>query len=601
MLGQRYRCLATILAGGLFFLAIFYIRYTFIDADLYQYRDDGVITMSVGRNIVDYGFVGVSPSGPIVEASSSPLQTLVYALAYLISDVGYAQYSWAQTYLTAFAIGLVFTAFFVQKPRAGLVIVGFSALGLSFFYPFFLWHASGMENALTHLFFLLSFFLLYRMVDKGRINYLYVLPLFLATIVRIESVFYIALLLIFFSVYWFRFQKNLNGFFFSVLVGLLWLGFQWARFLYFGDILPNTAYAQGISVKSKLASFLAMDARYLSNSWHTALNIFDKQGWWIAFYALPIFFCTDRTKSSNFLLYAVLVMLCATLMGPFLFGGARIDIARTSTQMTLLIFLAIAFAVVNMSSAGKRVVLIAISFPLPFLLYSFSNMQPYYLGWSTSGFERVRLKFVQLSNENDISRPLVSNPDLGAMTWYKQFNVLDLGMLGTPEMAKLPSDGSAVRKYFFRYGLPDMIEAHGYWTKKYCGSIFLTEEFLRIYEAVDGGDSTTQWCKSGNPAVRYWLRRDVKNGSQSAERQFLDSLQADLDVNKIKHEISMCKRTGASCDYIVRTTYKFIPELRRRHVFSDALALFSEPAERSLLSGWFDGQAHNAIIEALPR
>ena len=70
------------LSGGLIFVVFFYWAYSNIDSSLYQVRDDGVITMSHAKNLVDYGFIGVSPSGGRVEGYSAPVQFFVYAAAY---------------------------------------------------------------------------------------------------------------------------------------------------------------------------------------------------------------------------------------------------------------------------------------------------------------------------------------------------------------------------------------------------------------------------------------------------------------------------------------------------------------------------------------
>jgi hypothetical protein len=128
---------AVLLLGGLIYVAVFHLRYSTLEPDLYQFRDDGVVTMSVGRHIVDHGFVGVSPSGPIVEASSSPLQTIVYAIAYAISGVGYADYSWLQTYATTFGIGVVFTAFFLPATGGALVVAAIRHLASASCIPSF--------------------------------------------------------------------------------------------------------------------------------------------------------------------------------------------------------------------------------------------------------------------------------------------------------------------------------------------------------------------------------------------------------------------------------------------------------------------------------
>ncbi len=45
--------------------------------------------------------------------------------------------------------------------------------------------------------------------------------------------------------------------------------------------------------------------------------------------------------------------------------------------------------------------------------------------------------FKSIAESNGIHRARVVNPDPGAMPWYKDFNILDLGMLGSPVLAQL--------------------------------------------------------------------------------------------------------------------------------------------------------------------
>lgn len=100
------------LAGGAIFLLVFLASYSGIDPHLYEVRDDGVITLSVGRNLADYGFLGVSPSGPRVEASSSPAQTFIYALVYKIAQVPFDGFALDQTRVATFLLGALFIQFF---------------------------------------------------------------------------------------------------------------------------------------------------------------------------------------------------------------------------------------------------------------------------------------------------------------------------------------------------------------------------------------------------------------------------------------------------------------------------------------------------------
>lgn len=463
-------------------MGVFYAHYAFIDSNLYECRDDGVITMSAGRHIVDYGFVGVSPSGPIVEASSSPLQTIVYAIVYATFGINYHDYSILQTYVCSFLLGTLFAAFFNSHPPFAVIFSSaLLATLLSFTYPFFLWHASGMENSLTHVFYLATVLILYRSVRCEKIRFIYIIPFFLASIVRIESVIYISIALLYFSFYWWNKFKSPRGFFFSLSVTSMWCLFQAARLLYFGDITPNTSYAQNISVGSQLESFMFFDLDVIRNSLARILPVFILQGLWVAIIFLPVYYLTQDQPSYRFLLFLILLLSISISLSPALFGYARIDPTRITTQSILLAWVGILFSILHTRRA-KFVSLYSALGISAVLFYNILETAPYYLGWRTLEFDRIRLQFQEIAQAHDIRRPTISNPDLGVMTWHKQFNVIDLGMLGTPEMAKLGHRPDlALGEWFLEYGLPDIIESHENWTKRYCKSIFLTDKFNELY------------------------------------------------------------------------------------------------------------------------
>ena len=97
----------------------------------------------------------------------------------------------------------------------------------------------------------------------------------------------------------------------------------------------------------------------------------------------------------------------------------------------------------------------------------------------------------------------------------------------------------------------------------------------------------------------YWVRNDVKKGSNSGERKFLSALQKDLNIETIAGEIKACSAKSKECSYISRTVYKFIPELRNNGIFDSVCALFTNDVDKALLRGWKDGQAHEVIIDKI--
>ena len=237
--------------------------------------------------------------------------------------------------------------------------------------------------------------------------------------------------------------------------------------------------------------------------------------------------------------------------------------------------------------------------PFSIMFYNYQEVKSYYLGWSTNGFNNVRNKFMSISKEHNITRPTISNPDLGVMTWYKQLNDIDLGMLGSPIMAKL-KDGLMMTEYYLNYGLPDLIEAHGYWINRYCISIFTQEKFNKLYSQVNTKYDMKEVCSSKkSPPMIYWIRNDIIKSANTNERILLDDLQNKLSTERIVNEITQCKASKNNCAYIARTTYKFIDELRESNQFDTIYNLFTSEIDKALLRGWKDGQAHEVIVNSV--
>lgn len=580
--------------------------------------------MSVAKNLVDAGFIGVSISGPIVEASSSPMQVFIYALAYLFTDVNYANFSYWQTIITTFLIGFIFIRFFSERPVTAVFMTTVSAFGLTFFYPFFEWHASGMENAITHLLFLSTLYILFKSVKENHINYWLSVVLFFATIARLDSVYYIAILLIIYSIYWKSRYENLGAFYFSLLVFIMWLLFHSWRYYYFGDLSSNTAHAQRISIDSvgyRVELFIYGGINYLRSVLKLAGTIFVKEAGLFLF-AFAIFAYLSRytkewievkiDKNYKFLLTLSVSLMVSSFFTPIVFGLARIDPTRTTTQTTLVIFLFVSVVLystkiyhypniisLRQNLKKRTLLLLSLGTIVASSVYYYKNNRAYYLGFSIDRFDKTRNKIMSIAKNNNINRPTISNPDIGIVTWHKELNIIDLGKLGTPIVAKL-GNGPMMTEYYLKYGLPDIIEAHGGWIRNFCKSIFLKEDFIKLYSQVDSQYDMKNICSSNkNPPKIYWIRDDIMLESHSSERKLLNDLQDNLSVERIEDEISTCHSTDLDCYYIARTVYKFIPELRESNKFEKVYTLFNSKAEKALLRGWRDGQAHEVIIDTI--
>lgn len=586
-----------LLFGGVIFVIIFCCAYQCIDPNLYQYRDDGVITFSVGKNIALYGFAGINPSGPIVEASSSPLQMLMYAATYKLFNIDYRHFSFWQTITSTFFLGVIFTRFFL-KIRYTLMYVSIGGVLLTLFPPFILWHGSGMENALTHLLFLGSVCILYIADEKQYIDFRWIFVLFFTTIVRVDSVVFIGILLIFFSLYWRIQYQSFRAFNFSLCVFLLWLIFCILKGLYFYDFIPNTAYAQKISMVDNVKKLITLDQDYIKTSIFLSAIIFTVHGGLILALFVGIGKLLKEEVDNIFLRQLLGLCFLMVVLTPFVFGKARIDIWRTTTYVVPVVVLYLMLVLASLKTIKAKLIWGWLLFSIIIGAVLLGIIKPYYLGWSTKPFNKVRNEFVNIAQQENLYRATIANPDLGIMSWSKQFNIVDLGMLGSPLMAKL-NNGPEVTDYFLHYALPDIIEAHGWWIELWCESIFIQKEFQDLYTPL-AGTLHLQSCKDASQqSMHYWLRNDIALNSLSAERKLLNDLQLSLTVNRINQELSYCAKNGQSCRYVARTVYKFTPELRNLHIFDEVIALFSEPTDKALLEGWRNSAAQKVIIQAI--
>jgi len=592
--------------GGVIFLILFLWGYSTIDSHWYEYRDDGVITLSVAKNLVDYGFWGVSPSGPIVEASSSPIQVFLYAITYALWDLKYSTYAYWQTIISTFLLGAIYIRFFSDKVVFALIATTITAFSLTKFFNFFLWHGSGMENAITHLLFLLTVYILYKAIEDKKIYYSLAVILFFATISRLDSVYHIAFILVLFSIYWFIVYKELRALYFSLVVFLLWFSFQLWRYYYFGDLTPNTAYAQHISVFERILKIVSLDRETIRQSLSLAREIFLVQAGWLLLLVPALLYYAKRNYALIFLLLTVLTITLTSYFNPFLFGPTRLDHNRSTTQMIVLVFLLITMLFYALESYKKKIILFVIFTPFTLWYYQHLGYAPKPLCCNTKSFDKTRVKVELLAKKHNIHRATISNPDLGVFSWHKNFNIVDFGRLGSPIMAHIGDDHKLIKQYLLEYALPDIIELHDGYS---CGYHFLLEDkkFLELYESA--GTKVTNWtkrnCKEAPKSqTGLWIRKDIKKRSLSNERKFLNDLQKKVSVERVVTELRRCeKESSHNCQYISRVVYHMLPEFVEYNLHYQVIEAF-KPTKTSLydihlLTGRDNAQSYKAVVELL--
>lgn len=595
----RLRCallaLAT-LAAGLTFAGSFKHALAKTPSYFYFALDDAVITASCARNLVDYGFVGVNPSGERIEACSAPLQMMLYAAVYALTHVGYERFYIAQSTVCSLLMGAGFF-WILRTLRAGwlpsLVGVAVAAHLLGCSASFLLWHHSGMENAITHVALVATMLVLTRGLRKGRIHFAWSLVPVAAALSRHETIVYIAPVLALFLLFQIKSGNARPSLGFVAAFALLWAVLYLGRAAYFGDFQPNTSYAQDISLQLNTEAFLR--GHPIAGSLDVAVSVFKSNLGGLALLALPLMALPSRNRALRFVSLACVAVVLLSLVHPALFGQPRLDPPRTTTHLAVACTLLVVALIATLRAAVvTRTVLVALLAAPP--LTGLVRTAPYAVGWQAALFRPTLAGLTTVADANQLHRATVAVADLGHISYAKRFNVVDLGLLGCDVIGKV-HDYEVVRDYVLRVAQPDIVVVAGGWADRWAG-ILNDPRFKRIYTEV----STPEL-----PVV--WLRRDMRPDSASPERRLLDDLAQGVSLSRIEAEIERCNAdtTPDGCMYVFRATWHVLPDMTRKQR-SEALGAFGrirDPAQRevatTLLNSRNNGQIAAAVVKYFGR
>ena len=135
-------------------------------------------------------------------------------------------------------------------------------------------------------------------------------------------------MLVVFSVYWVFTFRNREGFYFSCLVGVLWVGFNLWRYLYFGDLSSNTAHAQGITLDERLDVWTNWDWSELLRSYRIAA-VHGALPFLIASPLLLVMLRSRVRERQNRLAFLLLGTLMVTsCLTPLVFGQAPLGLRK---------------------------------------------------------------------------------------------------------------------------------------------------------------------------------------------------------------------------------------------------------------------------------
>ena len=584
-MSQRVRLLIQVgfvVFGAAVFVLMFRFNLASIPPDHYQARDDALITLSHARNLAEYGFIGVSPSGERLEGFSAPLQFVVASAAYAVAPFDYRTFFAWQMVLGTMALGaLLAGALGFSGVRSGdrwrhlfvLIAVAASAEILASSRAFLLWHASGMENVYKVAGLLALVWALDRMLRNGRISWGATAVVFLASLTRIDAIVSVGILLAAFAALWWFRYRNAEALAFVVAGLLPWALFMGWRYWYFGQWDPNTAAAQRITVGARLALLADAPRVVIADTvtWllsvGASLHLF--QLMWIPV-ALGL---ARRSAAAWHRAVLILAGAGAGIVQYVLFGAVRLDIARTVTELALFATIAAPFVLLARAEFGlKHLVIGTCMAAVSVGVAASRGPDREAVGWGTAWFEINADKLEAVASEQQIPRPLIAIADLGAISWRKRANVLDLGLLGSTILPRLDRPAP----YVLSVAQPDLMEVHDAWVCLY-RDIFASREFIDEYEPV--AVARTPWllenCQEMPTAVSgIWIRKAMKKGSASGERGFMERFAASLDVRVLDEELGRCLGAPGQrpCLYVARTLFRFVPDLKRAGRYRDVIA-----------------------------
>lgn len=222
-----------------FFWLAFFLTYLFVIYYVGPYAwDDGAITLAYGKTLAENGYFALTASSEVVEGSSSLLLVFVSGLFFYMTGVGFL----GSIYFAQF-IALLFLAislyllykFLLTKFES--VIPVFMILFFVGFMPMFMSEVmNGMEMTLFAMLFLL---LVFSYEERSPVVFI-ILPLLLLT--RFEAIFYLGFSLM--GLLFFDKENRARIVGYLIYTGFIFLIITSCRYLYFGDVLPNTIYAK---------------------------------------------------------------------------------------------------------------------------------------------------------------------------------------------------------------------------------------------------------------------------------------------------------------------------------------------------------------------
>ena len=578
-----------VLFGVLSFLLAFYIRLSYIPVHFWKNRDDAVITLSSAKHFVDFGFLGVSPSGEMVEAFSAPLQALIFGLVYWITSVGYDTYiTYQGAVLTAVLGGVVGSLFFhvLKDWRLASSASFFTALLILYSGNFIVWHFSGMENCITH--FAVALTVLYGwLLALGEIrpSKLSALLLALLSFTRIDLALEVGGILFVASLLRCQRSSWRNSGLFFLYFCVWWCVCLCIKWIVFGSLIPNTASAQVIEPSRNVLRLFSVEGR---NEVFSLLSLIrERQMLNLGLTLIPFAFLSIHSHRVKYLIIILFSTIGIALMRGYLFGGARLDPVRTVTYLSLVQALLTSCIIFNLRAPIAIRLFSCFAFLLPVVAQNFSSRAPVAC-CSSEEFESVRCAALKIKEEHKIHRPLLANPDLGAISFHKEFNIYDFGKLANPVLTTLKTD-EEIQTHFFLLSAPDIVEITPYWRERN-SAVVDSPLFLQRYRKIS---TNIEQCNLSSH-YDFYVRNEVAIGAQTRERYLNDAAVQSIELDLFQKELARCTSNNpADCFYVARVLFRYLPEIRRDGRLKEFEAMLQSSSTSDLFKRFVSARIHS--------
>ncbi len=516
----------------------------------WRWRDDGVITLSHARGLVQFGHPAVSASGALVDGASAPLQMLLASAFYWLGGSGWRGLMDAQV-LASFALAgwsaawLCTLAFPTARVRLHIgatlaaAVLGFTAwrsVG---------WFGSGMENGITVALLLLAMASAVAAVTvPSTRGWLAGLAFGLAGVSRVELAGLLVPAIVV-TVLALRHRPAVAVRVVGV-AGTIWLAVHGWRYATFGTLIPNSAVVQDkVRIETGAMWWLAGCAGLVTAVfvvWRrtplrviasTVVVIVAAAASWKALHgdrydvvgvdrlvvmtALGLVIVIAAGWMAGVARPAVWATLMAVAGVPLaqrvLFGGARLDAERISTMALPLLAVCASLVLLAAADAVDRwahtppeerrhvrwrrrlaltIVVVIGALGAGASYASSREDHPRSLCCGIDSYTDVLADAAVFAADHHLTAPIVATPDLGKLSFDKTVVNVDLGYLGDPMLTEIHRRRpELVDEYLTFIAAPDLVEVHGDWAcvtyRRWLSSRAFEQRYHLLERGPDGG------------------------------------------------------------------------------------------------------------------